>query len=112
MDKKQLYDGLSQLQHELKAAAEQVAHLQQEIASVIEHDAEVEIENQHLREHLQELQKAAPDRSNGAIELSKSKLNLENLYEEGFHVCPTYYGQRRVNDEPCLFCQDIIYGER
>ena len=112
MDKKALYDGLSQLQLELQAAADQVQHLQQQIASVIEHDAEVEIENQHLREHLQELQKNAEDRSSGAVELSKSKLNLENLYEEGFHVCPTYYGQRRINDEPCLFCQDIIYGER
>ncbi|MFK5280326.1 initiation control protein YabA, partial [Lacticaseibacillus paracasei] len=41
----------------------------------------------------------------------KSKQNLESLYNEGFHVCPMFYGQRRVNDEPCAFCTEIIYGE-
>ena len=47
-------------------------------------------------------------------ELSKSRKNLEKLYEEGFHVCnvDNMYGSRRVNDEPCVFCQDVIYGDR
>ena len=45
-------------------------------------------------------------------ELSKSRMNLEKLYEEGFHVCNILYGSRRENDEECAFCLDVIYGER
>ncbi|MFZ1393517.1 MAG: initiation control protein YabA, partial [Trichococcus flocculiformis] len=37
---------------------------------------------------------------------------LQKLYEDGFHVCNVYYGSRRLNDEPCVFCIDVIYGER
>ncbi|WP_262315716.1 DNA replication initiation control protein YabA [Lacticaseibacillus parakribbianus] len=111
MEKKDLYDGFLQLEHETSAILAQLAALKTDMATVLEKNAELEIENRHLREHLEELQKSSDHKSTGAVELSKSKLNLENLYEEGFHVCPYMYGQRRVNDEPCAFCVDIIYGE-
>lgn len=43
--------------------------------------------------------------------LSTSRKNLENIYEEGFHVCYDLYGSRRANDEPCAFCLEVIYRE-
>ncbi|OJG91959.1 hypothetical protein RV15_GL003604 [Enterococcus silesiacus] len=62
---------------------------------------------------MQELTKLASDSSDPAKqELSKSRMNLEKLYEEGFHVCNILYGSRRENDEECAFCLDVIYGER
>jgi len=112
VDKKTLYDSFTTLEGDLQKTVQQIQRLQKEMAEIVERNAELEIENRHLREHLQEIQKAPDDKSTGAVELSKSKLNLENLYEEGFHVCAMFYGQRRIDDEACAFCLDIIYGER
>lgn len=38
-------------------------------------------------------------------------MNLEKFYEEGFYVCNILYGLRCENDEECVFCFDVIYGE-
>lgn len=32
---------------------------------------------------------------------------LAKLYEEGYHICPTYFAQTR-NGEECLFCQGLL----
>ena len=80
---------------------------------MVEENATLRIENQHLRDRLSDLEKQ--QRSDEEVvepEMSKSRLNLEKLYEDGFHVCNVFYGSRRVNDEPCAFCLDVIYGER
>ncbi len=33
-------------------------------------------------------------------------INLENIYDQGFHICNLYYGKRREN-ESCMFCTEI-----
>ncbi|KRM00228.1 DNA replication initiation control protein YabA [Liquorilactobacillus satsumensis] len=112
MNKRELYDGFAQMGAEAQKMLERIEAIKVEMTRVIERNAELETENQHLRAHLQELEQQK--QSNGQAELSKSKKNLEMLYEEGFHVCnvDNMYGTRRINDEPCVFCQDVIYGER
>lgn len=113
MNKRELYDSFENISTQLKETQALMETLQQEMGSVLEKNAELEIENQHLRERLRELaEKNKPKQANEAGGLSKSRQNLEKLYEEGFHVCNVMYGSRRVNDEPCVFCQDVIYGER
>ena len=37
-------------------------------------------------------------------------MNLEKLYEEGFHVCNILYGSRRENDEECAFVLMLFMG--
>ena len=89
-----------------------IASVKEEMDRIVEQNAELAIENSHLRARLQELEeRKGKTTKNG---LSKSRQNLEKLYEEGFHVCnvDNMYGSRRVNYEPCVFCQDVIYGER
>ena len=73
----------------------------------------MQIENQHLRDRVDFLTKQMEENA-AAIEpeMSKSRLNLQKLYEDGFHVCNVYYGSRRMDDESCVFCLDVIYGER
>lgn len=112
MEKKDLYDGILQLERDTQSVLTRLNALKADMTAVLERNAELEMENKHLREHLVELQKQTGGKSDGAVELSKSKLNLEKLYEEGFHVCSYMYGQRRLNNEPCAFCLDMIYGER
>lgn len=113
MDKRELYDSFADISTQLKVTLSLMENLQTEMEHVLEKNAELEIENQHLRERLREVQQkqqaSTKTTTNG---LSKSRQNLEKLYEEGFHVCNVMYGSRRINDEPCVFCQDVIYGER
>lgn len=109
MDKRGLYDSFDNLEVELSTTMNQLAEIKEALRELVARNAELELENQHLRQHLEELDdKISPKEQ----ELSKSRMNLEKLYEEGFHVCNVMYGQRRKDDEPCAFCLDVIYGER
>lgn len=107
MNKRELYDSFDDMKTQAMTVAGMIENVKNEMARIIERNAELEIENQHLRERLQEL-----EHKKGG--LSKSRRNLEKLYDEGFHVCnvDNMYGSRRIDDEPCVFCQDMIYGER
>lgn len=112
MDKRSLYDGLSQLENELQGTLSQLSEIKETLHELVEKNTTLEIENQRLREHLQEISKPASSEDREKPGLSKSRMNLEKLYEEGFHVCNVLYGSRRDNDEECAFCLDVIYGER
>lgn len=111
---KDLYEQLSDIEQQAKLTFEGLSEMKAVLAEVLEKNAELKIENKHLREHLQELEPSTTPQTGkeGAQALSKSKQNLQNLYEEGFHICPYFYGSRRENNEPCAFCNDVIYGER
>lgn len=56
----------------------------------------MEVQNARLLERLS----VENIRSEGLEELTK-------LYNEGYHICSTYYAQRR-NGEECLFCQSFL----
>lgn len=113
MDKRSLYDGLDSLEIELKETMFRLSELKEGLHELVEKNTTLEIENQRLREHLQELNQLSQSAADPSKqELSKSRMNLEKLYEEGFHVCNILYGSRRENDEECAFCLDVIYGER
>ena len=43
-------------------------------------------------------------------QLSGSRQNLKELYQQGFHVCSEYYGKRLEPNESCTFCLDAIFG--
>lgn len=112
MDKRSLYDGLNQIESELKNTLYELTAMKAALQEVVEKNATLEMENQRLREHVRELNQVA-DAPPEEIrqELSKSRMNLEKIYEEGFHVCYDLYGSRRDNDEPCAFCLEVIYRE-
>lgn len=116
MDKRSLYDGLSSLEMDVKGTLSQLSEIKEALHELVEKNTTLELENQRLREHLQELTKLdlEDELTEDSVkqELSKSRMNLEKLYEEGFHVCNILYGSRRENDEECAFCLDVIYGER
>ena len=111
MDKRTLYDEIAQLESNLKGILERIGEMKTSVQQLTEQNVNLEIENRHLRARLIELENInqSPDEKQ---ELSKSRLNLEKIYEEGFHVCNVCYGSRRENDEECAFCLDVIYGER
>ena len=69
------------------------------------------MENERLRERIREIDEKNSPVLDERQELSESRLNLEKIYEDGFHVCNLLYGSRREQDEPCAFCLDVIYRE-
>ena len=109
MDKREIYDSFEKMEQQTRTVSEMLSKIKEELTQVLEKNAELEIENQHLRERLQEIELPQHKEEPG---LSKSRQNLEKLYKEGFHVCNDMYGSRRVNDEPCIFFFFFIYGER
>ncbi|WP_061776235.1 DNA replication initiation control protein YabA [Levilactobacillus senmaizukei] len=112
MDKQAVYDQLKNLENQLQQTLSQFTDLQAELTQVFEQNAELEIENQHLRDLLRELQKSLPEDPQTPQGLSKSRQILEKLYEEGFHVCREFYGTRRKQDEECAFCLEVIYRDQ
>ncbi len=112
MDKRSLYDGLNDFESELEHLLENLTEMKASLQDVVEKNTTLELENQRLRDRLRELnQETLPKSEKGRQELSQSRMNLEKIYEEGFHVCYDLYGSRRENDEPCAFCLEVIYRE-
>lgn len=115
MDKRSLYDGLNELETELKKSVDALDEMKEAMQKVLEKNTALEIENQHLRELLREPEESETegDSSDEKEEkLSHSRMNLEKIYEEGFHVCNFYYGSRREDDADCAFCLEVIYRGR
>lgn len=101
-------DGMDKLSLQFKQMVTKIDVLREQINSVLEENSELKIENEHLRNLLDNSGKP----NEGVQGLSKSKKLLEKLYNQGFHVCNESYGKRRLQHESCIFCTQIIYGER
>lgn len=112
MVKRDVYEDLKNLQLAMTQIITRFEQVQDEVTQTLEQNAELEIENQHLREVLRSDHDRELNSDNSEPQLSKSRQNLEKLYEQGFHVCNYEYGKRRENNEPCAFCVEVIYGER
>lgn len=113
MNKKELYDTFSELESQAETTLETLKQMKEELSQMTEENHALRMENQHLRDRLAEIIKQqATEKQTNESGLTKSRLNLENIYEDGFHVCNLFYGQRRVDDDPCAFCLEVIYGER
>lgn len=112
MDKKTLWDELGNVESELTLMVQRIGEMKKAIDELTEKNVNLEVENRHLRERLVDLDNVAETTTGESQALSKSRMNLEKIYEEGFHVCNFSYGTRRENDEACAFCLDVIYGER
>ncbi len=108
MDSGDLYDELKAVDASLADSAKRFSAVHKSLIKMMEENMELKIENQHLHERIDELSSSKKSRSKS--DLSESRKNLENLYNEGFHVCNAYFGKRRKNGEVCIFCTDIIYG--
>ena len=75
---------------------------EKQLQSVIDENTRLRLENSKLRERLEKEDKIGHKPSNFGKE------NLENIYEDGFHICTYEYGKRRDNDEPCMFCIELL----
>lgn len=117
MEQKELYDSLVSLEQQAKQYVEQLGIIKEELSRMNQENHKLRMENQYLRDRLDD--KLGQESAEDAVEseenpsgLTKSRLNLENIYEDGFHVCNLFFGKRREEDSPCAFCLEVIYGDR
>ena len=61
--------------------------------------AKLEEENERLRQQITPVINENKDTAGG-------QKALQQLYDEGYHVCATYFG--REHDGGCLFCMEVL----
>ncbi|GLB47157.1 initiation-control protein YabA [Philodulcilactobacillus myokoensis] len=120
MDQRELYEGFKSMEAQTQLMLEKCSELRKGMTDVLEQNTELKIENQHLRELLKNNQNQLENPKNddgeeiaqSSSRLSKSRKNLEKLYNEGFHVCTEFFGQHRDEGQNCIFCTELIYRNR
>ncbi|KAA9300614.1 MULTISPECIES: DNA replication initiation control protein YabA [Aerococcus] len=120
MDNREMVEEFEGMKGQLTTLLENLDRLEERWSEAVMQNHDLQMENQYLRERLQEL--TAPGQAGQGEEaghspedvsgLSPALKNLMNIYEDGYHICNISYGQRRANDEQCMFCLDILYSDR
>lgn len=113
INKSELYDHFARLNQQTQDLVANMKLLQEEVNAVLEENAELSIENEHLQQLVsQQAAKEAASADGGESgKLTPSRENLKKLYQRGFHVCNEYFGKRLEDGESCTFCLDTIYGD-
>lgn len=101
-----IYDRFAQVTKQTHDLVANVEQLQAQVTELMETNAELSIENDHLRTMLKKMNQS----KHGEDHLSGSRENLKKLYQQGFHVCSEYFGKRLEENESCTFCLDTIFG--
>ena len=104
-DSNNIYDRFAQVTKQTRELVASMEQLQAQVTQVMEKNAELSIENDHLRTLLKK-QHQAPNPDH----LSGSREKLKRLSQQGFHVCSEYFGKRLDPNESCTFCIDAIFG--
>ncbi len=118
MEQTDLLEAFMNLSNQAEDVSVKVASLKDAVTAALEQNAELRMENQHLREHIAQLRSEVAEKQppvehvNSETGMTKSRQNLENIYGEGYHVCSQFYGQHLEQGESCAFCVDILYGDR
>lgn len=118
MEKTDIFLKLSRLEEQLGHFYKELGDLKSQLATLLEENQHLKIENRNLREHIEAQQEKKPrtDGKNttgtGLKEMVKPEIgegydNLARLYQEGFHICNLHYGSFRKEGD-CLFCLSFL----
>ncbi|KGR72370.1 DNA replication initiation control protein YabA [Streptococcus phocae subsp. phocae] len=104
MNKKELFDAFDGFSQNLMVTLADIEAMKKQVQSLVEENTVIRLENTKLRDRLHQLEHETLTKSPS----KQGKDHLEGIYDEGFHICNFFYGQRRENDEECMFCRELL----
>lgn len=121
MDKKEIFDSVSNMELQIGQLYRQLGELKLHLAEILEENNSLKLENEHLRRRLdQTIDKKDPKVKKGEkgsgqaahsernqVDIGEGYDNLARLYQEGFHICNLHFGSPR-NEGDCLFCLSFL----
>ncbi|WP_108672144.1 DNA replication initiation control protein YabA [Peribacillus acanthi] len=122
MDKKEIFDSVSNMETQIGHLYKQLGDLKTHVAGILEENNTLQIENEHLRRRLEQVsssnQKSAvkgkksskvreTEKDEKGFDVGEGYDNLARLYQEGFHICNLHFGSPRKEGD-CLFCLSFL----
>ncbi|MFW6273559.1 MAG: initiation-control protein YabA [Halanaerobium sp.] len=99
----EILSSLAHFQEQIEALSLRFHKLKDITYQLYQENEELQRENEELRGLLFEYQ------GDDLLNKKEGYSNLINIYDEGYHVCPLSFGEKRKGD--CLFCLNLLENQ-